>query len=277
MLLAQISDLHIRPEGQKLYDFIDTNGLLARHVAYLNNLHERPDAVIISGDITNFGTPAEYRMARKILRQLDYPIYLIPGNHDRNANLLAAFAADFGYLGNNPTAIHYTVENFPIRLVFIDSSVEGKTHGEIGIERLNWLETSLRQEPNRPTAIFTHHHPIPSGCLHMDTIRCRDGADLLGIISAFPQVRYLFCGHTHRAIFQMHGQLLIATAPSSAHQIPYNTTNPNGFFSTETPAMLMHRYSEETGLVSYVATLGHFDGPFRFDCVDSLAESGEMN
>jgi len=103
----------------------------------------------------------------------------------------------------------------------------------------------------------------------MDLIRCQDGAELLQLLERFPQVSHLFCGHTHRVIFQQQNTLLIATAPSVAHQVPFNTTDPNGFYSLEPPAMLMHRYTPETGLVSYVASLAPFDGPFRFESAAS--------
>lgn len=269
MLIAQLSDLHIMPRGHKLYDFIDTNGLLARHIAYLNNLDERPDAVVITGDITDAGSRGSYEMTLKLLNQLDYPTFIIPGNHDCNPEMLRILKDAFPYLGEDPDAIHFTIEDFPIRMICLDSSVEGKLYGRIGSKRLQWLQDSLTQRPETQTIIFTHHHPVPSGCHHMDLICCEDGQELLGVLKNHPQVTHLFCGHTHRAIFQQRDGLLIGTAPSVAHQVPFNSTDPNGFFSLEPPGMLMHRYTPETGLVSYVASLAPFDGPFRFECVSS--------
>ena len=265
MLIAQISDLHIRPQGTRLYDHIDTNSLLARHVAFLNNLEERPDAIIITGDITNCGCPEEYTMARKILSCIDYPTFIIPGNHDNNTNLLDGLAESFPYLGKDPAHILYTVDDFPLRLVFLDSSVDGQLYGTLGQKKLAWLKETLEQQPHRQTLLFMHHHPLASGCLHMDNIRCLDGELLLALLKNFPQVTRIFCGHTHRVIFQMIGGLLIGTAPSTAHQVPFHTKDPNGFYNLEPPSMLMHRYTESTGLVSYVASLAQFDGPFRFE------------
>lgn len=269
MLIAQLSDLHVVPQERKLYDFVDTNGLLARHIAYLNNLQQHPDAVIITGDLTDSGSPEGYRMTRRLLRQIEYPTYILPGNHDCNSELLKALAEDFPYLGDDSEAIHYCIEDLPVRLICIDSSIEGKLYGRIGHRRLEWLDATLAEKTDVQTIIFTHHHPIPSGCRHMDLICCRDGQELLQLLERHAQVSHLFCGHTHRTIFQQYRQLLIGTAPSVAHQVPFNVSDPNGFFSLEPPAMLMHRYTPETGLVSYVASLAPFDGPFRFECVAS--------
>ena len=108
----------------------------------------------------------------------------------------------------------------------------------------------------------------------MDAINCLDGLELLDLLQRHRQVRHVFCGHTHRAIFQQLDGLLVGTAPATAHQVPFDTQDPNGLYNLEPPAMLMHRYSEETGLVSYIASLVNIDGPFRFDrtpkCVDKL-------
>lgn len=55
MLLAQISDLHIKRPGQLAYRRVDTAAALARCVAKLNALVPRPDAVLVTGDLTDFG------------------------------------------------------------------------------------------------------------------------------------------------------------------------------------------------------------------------------
>lgn len=57
MLLAHISDTHFRSRGEKLYGFIDVNAANADVVSQLNALRERPDAVVVSGDIVNCGRP----------------------------------------------------------------------------------------------------------------------------------------------------------------------------------------------------------------------------
>lgn len=265
MFLAQISDLHIRPRGQLLYDHVDTNTMCARHIAYLNALGQRPDGVLITGDLTNCGLEEEYRMALRILRQLDYPAYVIPGNHDDNANMLQGLGSLYPELGYDPDAICYVVDKYRVRLIFLDSSIEGEVHGRLGEQQLSWLDTTLRTMDQKPTAICMHHHPVASGCAHMDTVRCLDGDQLITLLMQFPHVNRILCGHTHRTIFQTIGSLLICTAPSTAHQVTYDMSDPKGFYSLEPPAMLMHRFDEAMGFISYTVSLEEFDGPFRFE------------
>ena len=56
MLIAQISDLHVAPDGSFIRGFVDSNALLARAVEYLNAMTSRPDLVLATGDLTDHGT-----------------------------------------------------------------------------------------------------------------------------------------------------------------------------------------------------------------------------
>jgi len=56
---------------------------LRRTVEDINNL-PAIDFVILSGDVTEFGSDEELRLAKQILDSLDKPLYIVPGNHDSN-------------------------------------------------------------------------------------------------------------------------------------------------------------------------------------------------
>lgn len=83
MIVAQITDLHIRPPGKKAYSRVDTNAMLVAAVATIEALPRKPAAVIATGDLTDCGLPAEYKALRELLEPLSMPVYLVPGNHDR--------------------------------------------------------------------------------------------------------------------------------------------------------------------------------------------------
>ena len=140
MLLAHISDTHFRSRGEKLYGFIDVNAANADVVSQLNALRERPDAVVVSGDIVNCGRPEEYQVARQILGSLNYPLYLIPGNHDDKTHFLEHLHPLCPQLGNDPQNMRYAVDDFATRLLFIDSSHAGTSKGWLTDETISWLE-----------------------------------------------------------------------------------------------------------------------------------------
>ena len=120
MLLAHISDTHFRSRGEKLYGFIDVNAANADVVSQLNALRERPDAVVVSGDIVNCGRPEEYQVARQILGSLNYPLYLIPGNHDDKELFLEYLHPLCPQLGSDPQNIKfaYSMEKLMLQLAF---------------------------------------------------------------------------------------------------------------------------------------------------------------
>jgi Icc protein len=96
---------------------------------------------------------------RRLLAPLRMPIYVIPGNHDARDPLRAAFGGD-GYLSSDGF-IQYAVEDYPLRLVALDTLVPGKHHGELCADRLDWLDRTLAAAPDRPTLVM-----MPSPALH---------------------------------------------------------------------------------------------------------------
>ena len=74
MLIAQISDMHIKAPGKQLYNRIDKAGYLARAVAHILKLDPRPDIVLATGDLVDGGTTEEYAFLRELLAPLPMPV-----------------------------------------------------------------------------------------------------------------------------------------------------------------------------------------------------------
>lgn len=264
MLFAHISDLHFRSDGRKLYDFIDTNTANAEVVNRINSLTEKPDAVIITGDITNCGLENEYKVAKRILGHLQYPILIVPGNHDNKSFFLKAFQPLCPLLGDNPQQIAYKVDHDEAQLLFIDSTEPGTHAGRLSDYTLQWLDNALEQS-NKPSYLFMHHPPVALGNLQMDRISCQNGHELLKLIDKYPHLIRIFCGHVHRTMFTQYKQTIIASAPGTVHQVPYSSTDPTDLYCLEPAAMLMHRLVPKTGLVTYSQPLTQISGPYRYE------------
>ena len=216
MLIAQITDLHMRTPGDKAYGIIDPPRSSARPCA-LNALSPRPDCVLITGDLTDLGRPHEYAQLRAQLQALEMPYFLLPGNHDDRAGLRAAFPT-------TPTCKarvrSSSIRSTPIRcLLALDTVVPMKSHGELCGERLAWLEQQLAQQPGRPTLVLMHHPPFLTGIEHMDAIGLFGAPELERIVSRHPNVERVLCGHLHRTIFQRFGGTIASTCPGTAHQL----------------------------------------------------------
>ncbi|NUA31499.1 phosphodiesterase [Cupriavidus basilensis] len=275
-LLAHITDLHIKAGGKLSYRMVDTAGALRRCIASLLAAPQQPDAVVITGDLVDFGTEEEYRFLRGILQTLPMPVRLLPGNHDHRATLRRVFA-DHDYLfanGDGDAPVHYSVEAGPLRLVAFDCTVPGKPGGQVDPAALPWLEATLAAEPGRPTLLMLHHPPFHTGIGHMDQQGLADVALLEAVVRRHPTVERVLCGHLHRHITHRFGGTIAMTAMGPAHQVTLDL-DPQAAsrFRMEPPGYLLHQWDPAHGLVSHAAVIGDFgaDHPF-FDAAGKLID-----
>ena len=263
MLIAQISDTHIKPEGRLAYERVDTAWHLGRCVAHLLALDPRPDIVLATGDLVDAGLVDEYRLLARLLAPLPMPVYLIPGNHDAREPLREVFAHHH-YL---PRAgfLHYAIDEHPLRLIGLDTLVPGQGGGVMDDERVRWLNARLAEAPRRPTLIFMHHPPFRTGIDRMDTQGVAN-ADAMGkVIAQHPQVEAIVCGHLHRPIHTRWHGTVVTTAPSPAHQVALDLDKGDRLgWVMEPPACLLHWWREGAGLVTHTSYVGEFAGPYPF-------------
>ena len=261
MLIAQISDLHLRASGELLQGRIDTIRALADCIAHVNQLSPRPDLVLATGDLADRGQAEDYALLRRMLNALAMPSYLIVGNHDDRDGLRAA-VGDLGYLPAAGEFLHYTIENWPLRLIGLDTLLPGEVGGGFCAERLRWLAERLAEQPDRPTVLFMHHPPFPSGIRFLDTPPFVHAAELAELIGRHPQVRQVMCGHIHRAIHVNWAGTCAAIAPSIVYQMNLAFEPGAGFQPTDDPpAIALYRWADNTGPVGYISLIGSAFAP----------------
>lgn len=263
MILAQLTDSHLKAGGRPAYGRVDTAACLRRAVAAINAFAPAVDAVIFSGDLTDAGSAEEFAAVAEVLADLRPPVFAVPGNHDRRDTLRGAFAA----AGFHDPAVAFcagVAEGFPLRLIGLDSSVPGAPHGEIGAAQLDWLAARLAERPEAPTLVFVHHPPLNVGIRHMDVQNLRDGRRLLQLLARHPQMLHLACGHVHRAISATVGGVAVSVAPSPAHAVDLDLdpAAPPGF-RLEPPMLRLFRFADGV-LVSHLGVVDAAPGPFPF-------------
>ena len=253
MLIAQITDFHVRAHGEESGFGIDNNANLRAAVEHLNELDPAPDVVIGTGDLTNRGRPEEYAALRDLLADLEAPIYLIPGNHDVAPRLRAALK-DHDYLESEDGFLSFVVDGYPLRLIGLDSTLPDAHNGAICSVRLGWLKSRLEEAPDQPTLLFMHHPPFMTGIWWMDGIGVVEGvAELRELLSGHPQVQRIVCGHAHRAIQANLGRTPVSVCPSTSYQV-FLDTRPESppKFIAEPPALQLHTWTGEM-IVSHTA------------------------
>jgi 3',5'-cyclic-AMP phosphodiesterase len=265
MMICQLTDLHVRPRGVAASRVSETNMLTERACRAVASLHPLPDVVIITGDLTECGLEAEYANLSAILaRTLSMPVYVIPGNHDQRENLRQGLAHLPGVIAD-PDFVQYAVEDFPVRLVMLDTLVPGAAHGDLSGARLEWLDRTLAAQPARPTLVGMHHPPFVTGIPHMDKIALRNPDAFRSVIARHRQVRRIVCGHHHRPIVGQCAHAIVSISPSVAHQVEL-TFDPAdaGAFNFEPPAFQLHMFGDNADSVSHTVYVDRYRGPFPF-------------
>lgn len=265
MLIAQITDLHIRPRGKPAYRVSETNMLTERALEAVAALRPRPDVLVITGDLTDCGLPEEYALLQEMLSRLEIPVLLLPGNHDRRDNLIAGLSLGPHTVLDGGFA-QFVADLGPMRLIGLDTLVPGQSAGALCETRLAFLETALAEAKDKPVAIFMHHPPFDCGIAHMDVIRLLDGSSEFGrIVARYPNVERILCGHHHRPIQTRFCGTIAQIAPSVTHQVTLDLSDDGAAtFHMEPAAYLLHSYRPGTGLVSHTAYVERFPGPYPF-------------
>lgn len=265
MLLAQLSDLHVKSGRAFAFNAADSSAILEKTVTHIAAMNPAPDCVVISGDLAEHGEQNAYDFVRKALDTLRVPVYAIPGNHDNRERLRDTLRA---YCPVDPEIapyVCYTVEGSPLRLIMLDSSEPGSHSGYLHEPVARWLEKKLSQMPEAPTLVFIHHPPFLSGMGVMDE-PFTGAAELARILGANRQAR-LCCGHLHRGITTLWQGGESIVCPPLVLPIHLDLSPKGGdLFTLGAPAYLLHHYFDGQ-LNSHTCRLPgtwEYKGPYSF-------------
>jgi len=263
MLIAQLSDTHIRPAGHLYQDVVDSNRMFVEALEHLHGLDRRPDLIVLTGDLVDEGLPDEYVEVRHLLDRTDIPYLVIPGNHDNREHFRAAFA-DQAYLpAEGP--LHYCIDDHAVRIVALDSCVPDKHHGHVDSAGLDWLSRTLESDTRKPTMLMLHHPPFVTGIPYMDMYGCVEAGSLAAVVERFGNVEIVLCGHVHRPMLRRWAGTVICACPSTTTEIalqldplapPWSYVGPR--------ACMLHLFHEQHGLVTHTSQIGQFSGPYPF-------------
>ncbi|MBO6891453.1 MAG: phosphodiesterase [Roseibium sp.] len=274
-LIAQITDLHLRPRGLACYRVSDTNMFAERAIRSLQAFNPKPDALVVTGDLTDRSDPREYAVGRELLSRLDMPVFVVPGNHDNSDDMRRALPEFPGMSESRSGKIYYAADVGSVQVIALDTFLPNSPCGEVGREQLTWLDGKLR-ENTKPTLIALHHPPALSGITHMDNMGLLDADALAEIVAPCDHVERFLCGHLHRPIIANFAGKIMTLAPSTGHQVVLDLTeNGPALFNFEPAAYFVHFHSERTGVVSHMAYVESYPGPYNFFADEGVVWPGD--
>jgi Icc protein len=248
VIVAQISDLHIRRRGHVLHYMANTADYLERAIVRLNAMKARPNIVLATGDLVESGSPHEYRRLRTLLNRLELPHFLLPGNHDDRLALRRAFS-EHRYLQTFENHASYAIDAFPLRILALDSTDPEHVGGYVDDERLAWLSDELRAHRTRPTILAMHHPPFRTGIPTMDSHGFVRVGELEAVVREHPNVIRVISGHIHTALTKPWGGTTACSAPSTSPQFVIGRS-PLGV-GVEAAGILMHEWRFASEMRSY--------------------------
>ena len=195
MEIVQLSDIHVGSQfREKIFE---------KAINEINSL--KPDAVVITGDLTNEGLIEQYEKCKKMVSEINVEkIIAISGNHDyRNTGYLL-FKKYFPFKTENELGDD-------VILVTLGSARPDRDEGEVGHHQNVWLERTLQKYENKLKIVAMHHHLIGIPDTGSDRLTAIDAGDVLRTVLD-SNVGLVLCGHKHRPWIWDFNTLSIANA-----------------------------------------------------------------
>jgi 3',5'-cyclic AMP phosphodiesterase CpdA len=151
-LLLQISDTHFGTEQRSV---VEALAKLAHQ--------QRPDVLVLSGDITQRARPKQFRAARAFVDRLGAPVLAVPGNHDiplfdlwtRLRRPYARYSAAFG---GELDPVHRSPD---LIVVCVNTTRPWRhKHGEISAPQVERVSRLLEGAESAQLRIVVVHQPV---------------------------------------------------------------------------------------------------------------------
>ena len=262
MQIVQITDMHVSLPGKLFGKRIDSRAAFERTITRVLALNPAPDLVLLSGDLAETGAPEEYDFIAAQIARLSCPVFAIPGNHDVREEMLRKLPQCVEeQRGGHLSLVR---DEFPLRVIGLDTIIPGKVYGEICGQRLAWLRDSLAAS-EKPTVIAMHHPPFLTGLKAMDNYGIKRGLpEFKAIVSEHARhICAIVCGHAHRMIAASISGVPVLLAPACSLAFDLDLGDRTKLnFTEEPPQFLLHTWSRDAGFVSHVVFTDAFPGPF---------------
>ncbi|OLP15460.1 phosphodiesterase [Leptolyngbya sp. 'hensonii'] len=209
--VAQITDIHLFADRQRELLGLPTADSFGAVLQRLTEIRSEVDLILLTGDLSQDGTPESYAQLQSRLIPLGIPTYWLPGNHD------------------NPITMRQILYQAPIlpqkafrigiwQFILLNSGVPGRVHGYLSPESLDWLDSQLQLSRCYPTTIALHHPPFLVESAWLDTSTLQNSAQLFAVLDRYPQVKLVLFGHIHQEFTCQQRGVHYLGAPSTSIQ-----------------------------------------------------------
>ena len=219
MKVIHLTDLHLTAPGEPLRKLaeLDPHDRAGRVLDDIARLHADAAFCVISGDLADDRDPRAYAWLAGRLARFPLRTFLMVGNHDERAAMRAELADVMDDGQGFVQGAHETPEGV---FLFLDTLKEPTvTSGQYCKARQGWLRARLAEFAGRPVYVFMHHPPFDVGVPRMDRIKL-DEAEAFAELLSGHDVRHIFFGHVHRAVYVNWRGIPCTALPGTSLQVP---------------------------------------------------------
>ncbi len=211
LVVAQISDLHIKAESGQYFSGYDTEYAFHSILQKISEQHPQLDLLLITGDLAQDPCHASYNRIYQTLKQYPFRCICLPGNHD-DFNLMQQIFCD-EKINCNPV-IHYN----HWQIICLNSKKHNSPGGYLAETELLMLDRELNKKPELNTLLAVHHPPVKIHSEWLDTMMIENSEQLFSVLAAYPQVKAICCGHIHQTLAENQADIQILATPSTCFQ-----------------------------------------------------------
>lgn len=247
MLIAHISDFHIfakAPETSIVR--ADAADAARKVVADIVAFTPKIEAIMFTGDLTDGGSADDYALLADILAPIDVPIFVVPGNHDKRDGLRTMFSEKLPF--EPGPFLNYEVQFKDIRILALDTLLDGHVQGALDPTQLAWLERKLTTTTKALTLILMHHPAFPSAIAPLDHMALQNGRDAFAqLMTDYRGPLRILSGHIHRPFQTLWNGVFCAVSggPAFQHALALDPAASEPTTVSEPYAYFIHRLSDE--------------------------------
>lgn len=220
--LATISDVHLGSEGVGLtHTMRETDQPEVPHPlrcgrAAIADLHAwGAEMLVVKGDLVEHGHPEQWELADALLAEAEVPTAFVPGNHEVKPSRTVDHPEVLHGAGIEIVTgvVHHDLPG--LRLILVNSSVDGKGHG--AVHHLADEVAEVAADTDLPVLLAMHHYAQrfalpwfwPPG------IPGAEARHFLNRLAAANPRGFVTSGHTHRNRARRHGPLRVTEVGST--------------------------------------------------------------
>lgn len=216
MKIIHLSDPHLLGNPREHIFGLNPALRLKKAIRSIEQHHSDAEFITITGDLVDFPTKDAYTLLKNIIKKCKIQIFPILGNHDSRK----LFSNIFPDLFNDDGFVQYDITVKKNAFIFLDSVVEGKSHGKLCKKRLAWLRDALLRHKKRDCYLFMHHAPVPTGLYEIDTLaNLKNSTQLWKLLQEFSNVKHIAFGHIHRIMHSSYNGVSLHATRSTAFQL----------------------------------------------------------